>query len=308
VGHLVPVVVIFLWAGTVLLYDYKAVKSLCAFGRKVAISGPSGVSLPEGPAIPAVLLKAPAEPAPSSTTGSEYDHALTSERVTFEESEPGTQTTVGPAALLLGHFWPDSKEPHVWLKVKVAPLPNLELAGRKAAKVSIEKVLNRDNVDIYNPSSNFESQFFQTISLSQQNHPAPHYTAIRDVHLKQGTKEDDIEKVSGTIILTLPEKIDSVSLDASMAGKETSVAGAKVTLGEIKGRNVALKYRGDYQCYLTAVAYDQAGKRLPEDISSWSTADGMTAVNCKFIGEVHSVKLFVANSMLERKYHFELKK
>jgi len=305
-GYAVIPVILFAFLGTALLtlfsFEKALFKPLDDYGKAVMTAPPG--KPPEMP----LLLKMAAEvndKTPVPTTAAQYDALLASQKVDFES---GTKVSVGPAAFLLDHFWDDAKSPHVWLKVRVTPLPNLELDSHKFTRLVVEHVRDRDNRDIYEPANTFETEFFQRLNLSRHDDPPPRLEAIRDVHLQSGARESDIAAIEGTLQLNLPEQIETLAFDESMKGKEVAGAGATVTLKEMSGEKVSLEYRGDFARHIKTVGYGKDGKPLAGRGSSANTQGDLTTYNPEFQGEVHSVKVIVATGFAERKFPFTLKR
>lgn len=301
-GYAIVPIILFAFLGTALLAMFSFVKSLDNYGMAV-VTAPPG----KPPEMPPLLKMATegTNVVPVSMTAAQYDALLASQKVDFED---GTKLSVGPAAVQLGNFWDRQKSPSVWLKVRVASLPNLELNSAKFARLVVEHVKDRNNRDIYDPANDFEKDFFQRLNLSRHDASLPYTEAIRDVHLLAGTRESDIAEIDGTLVFTLPERIETLALDESMKGREVAGAGATVTLKEMSGEKVSLEYRGDFARHIKTVGYDKAGKTLPGQ-GSYSNAQGdVTTFNPQFNGEVHSVKVIVATDFVERKYPFALKR
>lgn len=300
-GHAFAPIVLFAFLGSVLMSIFSLARSIDTYSRDV-ITAPSG----KAPELPPLLKMAHVEEDinPVSTTAAQYDALLASQTVDFED---GIKHSVGPAAVQLGTFWVSQESPHVWLKVRVAPLPNLELDSKKFAKVVVEHVLDKNNRNVYDAASHFERDFFQRLNLSGHDASQPYMETIRDVYLQAGTKESDIVNIAGALVLTLPEKIETLTLDESKKGKEVAGAGATVTLKEMSGEKVSFEYRGNFDRYIKTTGYDQSGKALPQLVSQTVPQGEVTALSVQFKGDVRSVKVVVAAGLVERKYPFELK-
>ncbi len=213
---------------------------------------------------------------------------------------------VGPATLRIGEFWADAAQPHLWLKLTVDELPNLELDGRNFTRLRIERVVTAAGADVYDRASGFETPFFEQVSLSHSEHPQPHFQGIRNVYLKAGTGSGDIVRIEGTLTLTLPLGVEVHHLDPSMIGQRVLVAEKHVYLKELEGSEVLLEYHGNFDHYLTAVAFNRDGEQLADAGSSWSTAGEVTTLQKGFAGEIASLMVVVASDQLQRDYPFAL--
>jgi len=220
-------------------------------------------------------------------------------------------TNIGPAVLNLSTFWEGQGKPIIWIKVALMPLPNFNLGNKP--KITIDQVLNKTGNDVYNRESNFEDNFFQYFTTQEQSTPVSHLSGIRNVKLIAGTNEKDIARIKGTLTLELPLNIQTISLTREELGQQKKVGNIVVTLTAIENSQVLWNYQGSGSNYMRLKAYNSAGQELePWDVTNYPSqgAEYTNPVNLKglFKGDIASVKIFIAQQIVERKYPFVLQK
>lgn len=219
---------------------------------------------------------------------------------------PAGGISVGPAALVADRFWDDGSAPHLWLKVRLAALPNLELVRERAARVSIDRVEDGEGVNRYDVDSLFEKEFFQRVALQAAAPGGSYMEGIRDIYLRKGTDEDDLRHLSGRLQLALPVGIEVVELTPSMMGKDYTVAGHDIGYKRLEGPAVTIDV-AEPEVLLQVVGYNASGKPLAHGGSNFREHDGLVSQTYLFQGEVFSVRLYVARKLVKKTYPFELK-
>jgi len=237
--------------------------------------------------------------APVSIDREEYRNLLRQAQVGFTEGG----VSLGPAALRLDQFW-EGSSPHLWLKVRVAPLPNLELAGDTAVTVRINQVLGDGGSNQYDPSNMLEKDFFRQVALT----PAADggHEGYRDVHLRPGTSAGEISRISGALELRLPLGIKTLSLTPSHMGEEFSLGGHRFAFKGMQHGTVELDFPGGIEPLLQLVGYNSDGRPLAEAGTSWSETNGVTTLTGHFQGDLFTIKLIMAREFLREEYPFEL--
>ncbi len=128
-------------------------------------------------------------------TATTYDAALSTPLTGVQSAYEGTSTYAGPAYLV----WDD-----MWLTIALPNIPNLDRV-QDTASVDISHVYSKSGLDIDNATSTFETdQFFKNISLSAEQDPVPHYKGHRSLTLFASATNDDISRIEGTLVLSLP--------------------------------------------------------------------------------------------------------
>jgi len=221
------------------------------------------------------------------------------------EAPPGG-TSVGPAALVADRFWDGGSAPHLWLKVRLAGLPNLFLAREQVASVSIQQVEDEEGDNRYDGHSMFEKAYFQKVALQPTSPETSYMEGIRDVYLRKGSEEDELRRIRGVLHLSLPTGIEVVELTPSMMGRDYTIAGHDISYKRLEGPAVTLDLV-DSSHLLQVVGYNAAGKPLAPGGSNVSQQGDLTSRTYLFQGEVFSVRLYVARTMVEQDYPFELK-
>ncbi|ORJ62077.1 zinc-ribbon domain-containing protein [Geothermobacter hydrogeniphilus] len=220
------------------------------------------------------------------------------------EVPPGG-VSVGPAALAADRFWDGGSTPHLWLKVRLADLPNLALVRDRAVSISIDRVTDGDGADRYDATSMFEKEFFRRVTLQASSADAGYLEGTRDVYLRRGTDEEDLRGISGVLHLKLPVGIEVVDLTPSMMGRDYTVAGHDISYKKLEGPAVTLAL-ADSDNLLQVVGYNAAGKPLAPGGSHSSEQDGRVTRTWLFQGDVFSVRLYVARTLVKKDYPFRL--
>ena len=291
--------IILLVVGQALLGNLQVVTTTTPSGKVSTIT-----LVPEGG-------QAKASPQPVVMTEADYDKLLLNKLTGFDEPY---SVNVGPAVFKLAQFWATDKEnPSVWVEVNTIPIPNLTMSYH-AASVTINHVWDKNGNELYNPQSSFEQPIFQSINLSSNEGSTPHLSAIRDVHLKPGTQEQDIAKVEGTLTLFLPVNIQTLSFTKNDIGIAKTVGDSQVVIKEIKGNNVLFTYAGKGENFLQMRGYDKDGKELDFAGGSYPGSgqvydkNNSSTFNDIYKGEVSTLKTIVASSISARTYPFTITK
>jgi uncharacterized RDD family membrane protein YckC len=304
---LVPAVALFIIIGGAGLYGYYALQSFFQIGSMELTATLDEFSSIKGRSPTTSRVEAVvAEPsAVSSLTAADYDRLLAARRLDL--GGPGT-ANLGPAVIKRSSFWTHGKaSPSVWLEVMVVPLPNLDLDS-KFAQVKIDHVWNQKHEELYDPDNQFETEFFQRLSLGKRSHPALHLATIRNVYLLPGVQEEDIRRIEGQLILDLPVGLKSVVLDIADQGREVAAGnnGATIQLSGVKDGKVSLTYRGTIANFVTVQAFNGAGQQLESAGSSWYGDDQTLNLNHQFKGRPEQIHVLVADKMAERRFPFIL--
>lgn len=234
----------------------------------------------------------------------EYD-ALLSKPLTGLEG-----TNVGPAVLNISDFWEDEK-PHIWIDVMLPELPNFDF-NRSLTKVAINSVQNKNGQNIYDPSNNFETEFFQSFTVSEISDPITHLQGIRDVYLISGTNEEAISSINGKLILSLPIGIKELSFTSSDVGKQKESAGISVNVSAIQNSQVLWTYQGPGKNFFSIKAYNSQGQELsiqsginPAIDENYTKPFDLKSI---FSGDIAQVKVFIVSEIKDREYPFVIQK
>ncbi len=234
----------------------------------------------------------------------EYDSLLISKRIAFES---GITTSVGPSAFQFSNYMEGAKYPRLALKVRLIQIPNIKLADKKFVRLLITHVWDRSHQDVYGRDNPLEKEYFQRLSFSKPHEPSSYLEANRNVYLRPGVKEKDIESIEGKLILELPLRMEMVTFYGLSVGKEVSIGRIKVTLKAMEGSEVLLHYTSPFKDFINAFAYNEAVKQLRNIGSSQQTADDSADIKLLYSGPVKSVKVIVAQGFMERNYPFVLR-
>lgn len=238
---------------------------------------------------------------PEILSESEYDSFLSSKKTDFES---GIKSTSGPAAFQISQFWDSTDNPHVWLKIRLAPVPNITLgSAEKYVRVIIKHVWDQNHSDVYNRESQFENEIFQRLHFPKALESTIYLETIRDVHLKAGVKDGDIESIEGELTLKLPINAESAIFDT--AGKVATVAGERITLKDMKGSEIILHYEGLSEYFLGVIAYNEMGRQLG---NIGSSSNSTTETKFLFGGTIKSIKVVGSSTFIERRYPFIVRK
>ncbi|NOY13037.1 MAG: hypothetical protein GXP51_04950 [Deltaproteobacteria bacterium] len=241
-------------------------------------------------------------PSPEPLTTADYDRLLSQQHLTA----PQQGVNLGPATLSAEHFWSDRREPHLWLKLQLAELPNLALAHRRSTRIRIDKVLDVESNNRYNPEHSFENSAFQWIDILSDDSSTDGYSGIRNVYLKQGTRPEQIRSISGRLELHLPLGIKTLRLSRSDIGKSRQVAGKRFTLETLSKHGIALSFRGKRSDLLSIRAINQQAEPLREAGITWQRTGDTISLKQMFSGNIDTVTLLVASDSVTRSYPFEI--
>ena len=256
---------------------------------------------PKGP-LPEKTKTTDESTAPKSLTKEDYEKLLAAPPPKVSVS--GLKAVAGSTLMEVSTFFPDQ----FYIKVYMPTIPNFE-NKLATAKVVVNTVKNKENQNYYDSGNNFESGFFQKVSFSRKNNPAPHLEATRTVHIIRGINEKNIVSVTGSIVFALPINIASASFSAEEVDQEKKVAGSTVSLKSIEGNNVKIHYVGVGKNFLKVFAYNAAGKELKyaggSILSGTKVVD--TQLSAKFQGDPVKVEVLVAEEIVEQIIPFQIK-
>ena len=228
---------------------------------------------------------------PTASLDTAYYEALFKQKApdfsddSFEKGRP--ESCVGPACVLLSNFW-DQQDTHVWLKVRIPDIPYMTLFD--SSIMSITDVLNKSGKNVYNASSNFESEHFLNLNFMQ--HSGGYLEAIRDVHLLPGTKEADLQSIHGELQFKFPLNVAKADFTAKDSGQRKTLAGLEVTLEKLEGNSADIKIVGDIDRYIGVNAYDASGNELEAGGSSSMTSENKKSGNYSFQGNISVLRVF----------------
>ena len=209
----------------------------------------------------------------------------------------------GPALVYPDTFWADDTDPHLWVKVRLPDIPNLDLF--KAGRVQVTAVRTRGGGNAYDSGSGLETEFFHKVDLQRMSGPPPFLEALRDVHLTQGTAKDDLEALEGVVGILLPVSLKTRMLKAGDRGKRVSIHATDVTLKKLGKNTAELKIEKNLDRFITVLAYlgDQ-----PVHISGYSSSTGADTMEIayQFGDKADRVKVVVAEKIVDREYPFSM--
>lgn len=244
-----------------------------------------------------------AAPAPETTPARENTNPGDYLSLKAPAFRSGNTIYAGPVALQLDTFW-DQTPPHVWLKVQAPLVAGIHDSVANLLEVPVETVETTGG-DVYDAASRFETSFFQQVRLSYQGYPQPMLTAVRDVHLKAGTREEDIQAVVGRVVIHAPQEVASLSVRIS-EGETASGQGVKVRIGEVDGNQVRVTLTGSVGNLVAILGVDGAGNKIRQSSSSWSGSAGTASYTIVFKDHPETIRCHVAARVVTREYPFRV--
>jgi hypothetical protein len=248
------------------------------------------------------LPQPPILPNPEPLTLADYDRLMQDKLLPGEEEI----LSLGPATLSAEQFWSDERDPHLWLKLQVIDFPNLVLSHRHSARILINKVLDDQDQNRYNPEHSFEHDAFHWVDVSADNSTAESFSGIRNVYLKRGTRPEQIRSISGLLEFNLPLNIKSLKLSRADIGKTKQIAGKALTLEKLSINGITLRYQGKRTELLSIRAVNQQKQLLPETGTIWQKIGQAFSLQQNFSGDIDSVTILVAGDSVTRSYPFEI--
>jgi zinc-ribbon domain len=241
-------------------------------------------------------------PIPEALTLADYDRLLNDRQL----PKPQQGIKLGPATLSAEHFWSDEQEPHLWLKLQLAQLPNLALSHNHSTRILIDKVLDSAAQDRYNREHSFEHAAFHWIDILADDPEQQGYGGIRNVYLKQGTRPEQIRSIVGQLEINLPLGIESLQLNRNDIGKTLQVAGKSLTVENMNAAGITLRFEGRRSELLSIRAVNQQAEPLREAGSTWQKIGQAFSLKQMFSGDIDSVTVLVASDSVTRSYPFEI--
>ena len=209
----------------------------------------------------------------------------------------GVYTNAGPAFV--------TYDPTTGLAVVLPVIPNAALGDNNY--VDITRILDASGKDINDATSSFNtSLFFKRLELRYDSDPVPHLYGYRSLTLAKDAKTESISEIDGNLFLNLPLDIRTIDFGASDVGQSKSFGSTTVTLRSVVGNDVNFNYKGDYEAFVTATAYDASGNLLELSGTSIEAATGSRQVDADgtytFDGPVAKVSFAVASGILTKSY------
>ncbi len=240
---------------------------------------------------------------PESLSAADYNRLLARQRLVEPEMNG---VSLGPATLENSHFWASPDSPQLWLKLKLAELPNLAISPRRFARILIDRVSDSSGRDLYNRNHSFETAAFQWVNILSGRSEADRYSGTRSIYLKQGTRPEQIRSISGTLELNLPLGIESMQLGAEDIGRQIQLAGKTLTLEALSDNQISLTFQGELVELLSIRAFNRQKEPLREAGATWQQAGGQLSLQQLFNGQIEAVTILVATDSLTRSYPFDI--
>jgi hypothetical protein len=240
---------------------------------------------------------------PAALSAVDYDRLLAQ----LQLAAPAQKgVSFGPATLEINHFWAGPNAPQLWLKLKLAQLPNLTLSSRHASRVLIDRVNDNFGKDLYNRGHSFESAAFQWVDTVSSRSAVDGYSGIRSIYLKPGTQANQISSIRGKLELQLPLSIESRQLGQKDIGSDIQIAGKTLTLEALSDNRISLKFHGKLIELLSIRAFNHQAEPLREAGVSWQQTGGQINLQQMFSGKIETVTIIVASDSLLRSYPFDI--
>ncbi len=215
----------------------------------------------------------------------------------------GPITTTGPVILEIATFFSDN----FWIKPYM--LFNIE-NELTTIDIKIDKVLDKQNVNFYNPESAFETGDFHRVkkldTTSVNNIKA--VSATRSVMINPGLTKKTFSSVSGTVTIIAPKNIKTITFAPEEINQEKNAVGNMVKIVKSeqvneKTYNVKFEFNNN-NTFLKTEAYDANGEKISSP--SYSYNKGWRSMN--FTSTPSKINIFVSESIEESTYPFLLKK
>ena len=207
--------------------------------------------------------------------------------------KPGT-TQAGPATLELSNLMGAS----FWIKVYLPQLT--ELRGANPV-IAITRVVDGKGVNLYDTAHPLEGEFFQRVSLHPWSSPVQSLQGTRSVNLKAGASASDLQKVEGTVKLSLPLNPLAVSLSAADLGKEKKVHRRVIRLDSFNAKEAEVRFQGDSPL-VAVIGYGADGKPVQTGMRPGSVG----ATKITFQAPAVTMEMVFAESLVERQFPFTL--
>ena len=241
---------------------------------------------------------------PERLSAADYERLLTERQLVATPTAHGV--SLGPASLQNSHFWANAQAPQLELKLKLAPLPNLPLAPRRAVRILIDQISDNRGQNLYNRNHSFETAAFQWVAIRSDSADSDAYSGTRNIYLQPGTAAEQVSSISGTLELHLPLAIESVSLSRSDIGKTIQMAGKQLTLTGLDEQKITLNFQGNRSALLDLQAVDAQQQPLRGSGEIWQTQDKRFELQQLFDGRVDRLTIHVAGDTIVRSFPFTI--
>ncbi len=240
-----------------------------------------------------------------SLTEEDYNLLLESKKLSFKSD---LSVSFGAVALELSKFW-DGEEPSIWLNVKIADIPNINIGEFKAGKIDISYVLGINNTNMHNrpkeESTGLDKEFSIYKNISGENF----LSAVRDVQLLSGVKEEYIAGIKGKFTLSLPVEVEIITLNLDKENvAKTSKSGIEVEIVSTNLNEVSVHYKGLNDRLVDVIAYDKNGMIIADSGVVFSEEGEITKYKHGFKQKPATLKVILASKIIKKEYPFILGK
>jgi hypothetical protein len=117
--------------------------------------------------------------------------------------------------------------------------------------------------------------------------------------------EDDVARIRGKVRLSLPRRLDSVSIDAAEVGAGANAAGEAVTLSRLDGKGFSLDFGVRRPAVVAVNAYNASGESI------WVPHPALSRVEERWVGvfpthgAVARIEVMLAGEIDEAQFPFE---
>ncbi len=250
-------------------------------------------------------------PEPLVVSRQQYNAALSQPPAEYLGSAPST-TSQG-----LEVHWEeyDAFFPYIVLGVSLPEIPGMDrLAGQnefnRRAYLTVNRVLDAAGANVYDAENSFEEAPFNGLSLRPIEGLQGYLEGGRQIHVKDGVKEENLRLVDGQVVLKLPVNIQSLEFVAADLGKEKKTPGATISLSAIEGADYTFDYLGKGENFVKFVGYSTDGKMVAIASRTADVTDSEgepTPISVSFEAPVSKIKIFVADEIYTKTLPFTLK-
>ena len=186
-----------------------------------------------------------------------------------------------------------------WIEIRLIPLKNLQAIDSKL-KIVLDSVKDGHETEIYDAASNFETESFKKVQLSNFDLEHKFLTGIRSVQVKKGTNTADIRSITGRAVLSLPIGIEILELKVDETKESHTLPGAIIKFLKSDKGEAVLEFNQNIEHVVNVDGFNELDEQVAR--AGWSTDKVSQKSKFVFTGQVKRIQIVLAHHNLIKEY------
>lgn len=252
---------------------------------------------------------------PESITLSQYENLIASTTLSKEDiksylgNELSDINPAGPGFLVKGGAGLEVYLPYLQVV--------FDNEAQPLVRIYIDSILNKSGKNILDSESPFENDsFFNKLRFEQivTEKANKYYKTVKPIHLKgdQLSIVDDVKKISGSIVLSLPISVSkyTLSLDQIVTKSAIKTGNSQVTVKDVKDGAVYLHIKSTSKTVLYVKCFNQNGEivaaSMITSIDPEQGFDKQSIISFNLGEQVDHLEIYAPSEIATKKYKFAI--